>query len=123
MEPGEPSRQPRPRAAASFAILAFFYSLAVTLVLLVVTGFFDDDPDRNKVMLWMCLPILAAFVSWMAVQTGKQVMRLVVWLMVLAALFFTWLAVFSIGPFYVPVVGLLILAVLSPWENESNGES
>jgi presenilin-like A22 family membrane protease len=95
----------------------------LTLVLLLVTGFFGDDPDRNRIMLWMCVPIVASFASWMAVQTGKQVMRLVVWLMVLAVLFFVWLAAFSIGLYYVPVAALLLMAVLSPWEADPSNEA
>jgi hypothetical protein len=95
--------------------LAFFYALILTAVLLAVTNRFADEPDSKTVMVWLLLPLVSAFGSWLAVLSGFAPLRAWVWLAILASVFFCWLAVFSIGPLYLPVPLLLLIAVLLPW--------
>lgn len=101
--------------ARLFAGLSFFYALLVTVVLLLVTDFFSAEPDSTTVLIWLLLPLLASFGSWMAVRSGFSPLRGWVWVAILSTLFFCWIAAFSIGPFYLPVPVLLLIAVLSPW--------
>jgi hypothetical protein len=107
---------PTPGGPARFlAGLAFFYSLVVTVVLLALEGMFRDDPDRETVLLWLVLPVVSSFGSWLAVRSGFSPLRVWVWLAVLMSLFFVWIAVFSVGLWYLPVPLLLLVAVLIPW--------
>lgn len=105
--------------ARIFAGLAFFYALILTAALLLLTNRFADEPDSRTVMVWLLLPLLSAFGSWMAVLSGFSPLRAWVWLAIFAAFFFCWIAVFSIGPLYLPVPLLLLIAVLLPWEAAS----
>jgi hypothetical protein len=104
--------------AGIFAGLAFFYALAVTVVLLALKGLFRDEPDGRTVLIWLLLPLLGSFGSWLAVRSAFAPLRGWVWVAILASLFFVWIAVFSIGPLYLPVPVLLLVAVLIPWTDE-----
>jgi hypothetical protein len=108
--PGGPAR--------IFAGLAFFYSLIVTVVLLVVNNLYRDEPDGDTVLIWLLLPVLGSFGSWIAVRSGFSPLRGWVWFAILASMFFVWIAVFSIGVLYLPVPLLLLVAVLIPWTHE-----
>jgi uncharacterized RDD family membrane protein YckC len=99
-----------------FAGLSFVYALGATLALLLATGFFKDEQDAGRVMAWLTVPIIFAFVSWVGVRSGNKLMRLFVWFAILACFFFCWISIFSIGLFYLPVPLLLIVAVLTPWD-------
>jgi hypothetical protein len=101
--------------ARFFAGLAFFYALAVTVALLILKGMFRHELDGDRVLLWLLLPVLGSFGSWLAVRSGFSPLRAWVWLAVLASLFFVWIAAFSIGALYLPVPLLLLIAVLIPW--------
>jgi hypothetical protein len=109
--------QPPPAGgpARIFAGLAFLYALIATVVLLVARNMFRDEPDRDTVLIWLLLPLLASFGSWIAVLSGFSPLRGWVWFAVLASMFFVWIAAFSIGLFYLPVPLLLLIAVLIPW--------
>jgi len=108
--PGGPAR--------IFAGLAFFYALILTVVLLVMNDLYRDDPDGDAVLVWLLLPVLGSFGSWIAVRSGFSPLRGWVWFAVLASMFFVWIAVFSIGVLYLPVPLLLLVAVLIPWRHE-----
>jgi hypothetical protein len=108
--------------ARFLAGLAFFYALAVTVVLLVSEGMFRDEPDREAVLLWLVLPVVSSFGSWLAVRSGFSPLRVWVWLAVLMSLFFVWIAVFSVGLWYLPVPLLLLVAVLIPWRDSRREE-
>ncbi|HWC29816.1 MAG TPA: hypothetical protein VG845_07020 [Dehalococcoidia bacterium] len=69
-------------------------------------------------MTWLLLPLLASFGSWLAVRSAFAPLRCWVWFAVLASLFFIWLAVFSVGGWFLPVPILLLTAVLIPWTDE-----
>jgi glucan phosphoethanolaminetransferase (alkaline phosphatase superfamily) len=118
MEPAEGRTAPRFRLAPIAAALSLAYALVVTVVLLVVTNFFRDEDDATTVMVWLILPLASAFLSWLAVGSGRPLLRVFVWLLILASLFFCWIAIFSIGVFYLPMPLLLVVAVLSPWNSE-----
>ena len=110
--------------AQVLAGVAFFYALAITVVLLVVKDMFRDEPDGDRVLLWLLLPLVGSFGSWIAVRSGFAPLRAWVWFAVLASLFFVWIAAFSIGLFYLPVALLLLVAVLIPWHRTDDaGES
>jgi hypothetical protein len=104
--------------ARVFAGIAFFYAVTVTVGLLLATNMFSGEQDRDTVLLWLLLPILASFGSWNAVRSAFAPLRGWVWFAVLASMFFVWIAVFSIGLFFVPVPLLLLVAVLIPWREE-----
>jgi hypothetical protein len=120
----EAAKAPPPGGPARiFAGLAFFYALAVTVALLLLNDMFRDEPDGNTVLVWLLLPLLGSFGSWIAVRSGFSPLRAWVWLAVLASMFFVWIAVFSIGIFYLPVPLLLMVAVLIPWRHEAGEDS
>ena len=108
--------RPRFHLAPVLAALSLAYALIVTGILLMQTNFFEDEDDARTIMVWLTLPVAAAFLSWLAVIWGKPLLRAVVWLLILASLFFCWIAIFSVGVYYLPVPLLLIVAVLSPWD-------
>jgi Flp pilus assembly pilin Flp len=118
MDPAEGRAPPRFRLAPIAAALSVAYALAVTVVLLAATNFFRDEDDATTIMVWLILPLVSAFLSLLAVSSGRPLLRVFVWLLILASLFFCWIAIFSIGVFYLPVPLLLIVAVLSPWNSE-----
>ncbi len=91
----------------------------VTLVLLLATGFFKDDDNPGRVMAWLTVPVIFGFISWVGVLGGNKLMRIFIWFAVLACFFFCWIAIFSIGVYYLPVPILLIIAVLTPWDGAS----
>ena len=119
----EDERAPPPGGPARFfAGLAFFYALIVTVVLLLLKHLFRDEPDGHTVLIWLLLPLVGSFGSWIAVRSGFSPLRAWVWFAVLASMFFVWIAVFSIGVFYLPVPLLLMVAVLIPWHHEGGEE-
>ena len=67
-------------------------------------------------MAWLTVPVICSFVSWVGVLGGNKLMRIFIWFAVLACVFFCWIAIFSIGVYYLPVPILLIIAVLTPWD-------
>jgi len=105
----------RGRWAAIFAATAFVLALVITVVLMVTTGLFDGEENRRTILVWIALPLILTFASWVSVQSGHPVLRAIVWLSVVFIAFFIWIAAFSIGPYYLPVVVLLMLAAFAPW--------
>jgi hypothetical protein len=87
----------------------------ITVLLLVLTGLFEDEENRRTILVWVALPVVLTFASWLSVQSGHAALRAVVWLSVVFIAFFVWIAAFSIGPYYLPVVILLMLAGFAPW--------
>ncbi|HEY7467745.1 MAG TPA: hypothetical protein VIB47_13715 [Dehalococcoidia bacterium] len=115
----EAEKAPPPGGPARiFAGLAFFYALIVTVVLLLLKHLFRDEPDGDTVLVWLLLPLLGSFGSWIAVRSGFSPLRAWVWFAVLASMFFVWISVFSIGVLYLPVPLLLMVAVLTPWRHD-----
>jgi len=82
---------------------------------MVLTGLFEDEENRRTILVWVALPVVLTFASWVSVQSGHAALRVVVWLSVVFIAFFIWISVFSIGPYYLPVVILLMLAGFAPW--------
>ena len=124
MEPEEsPGLETRPgvSAAAVVAALAFGCSLLATVVLLFAEGFFADYDNQRTLLVWLMVPLVASFLGWMAVSSSNHVFRVGVWFLVLAVLFFCWLAIFSVGVYYLPVPFLMMLSVLGPWDGGSEG--
>jgi hypothetical protein len=105
----------RGRWAGIFAATAFASSLVITVLLLALTGLFEDEENRRTILVWVALPVVLTFASWLSVQSGHAALRAVVWLSVVFVAFFIWIAAFSIGPYYLPVVILLMLAGFAPW--------
>ena len=89
-------------------------------MLLLTTGFFQDDDSPGRVMAWLTVPVIFAFISWVGVLGGNKLMRIFIWFAVLACFFFCWIAIFSIGVYYLPVPILLIVAVLTPWDGPTS---
>ena len=102
MMDGEPPRDSGP--AKLFAALGFFYALAAVTLLLLFKDFFRDDPNRDAVLLWQLVPIVSSFGTWMAVYSGFPPLRAWVWLGIVLTLLFCWIAVFSFGLLFLPVV-------------------
>jgi len=115
--PGAPPRA-RTGIASLLAALAFAYTLIVTVALLFVEGFFSDQGNQRTVLIWLTLPILASFLGWMAVSSPNSYLRVGVWFLVLAVLFFCWLSIFSIGLYYLPAPFLMVVSVLGPWDGQ-----
>lgn len=122
MEPSEPRSRGTNRLASIVAGLAFTYALVVTVVVLAATRMFEGEDNQRTMLAWLALPVLATFLSWLAVSSADSVMRIVVWIMVLATLFFCWISIFSFGIYFLPAPLLLIIAVLSPWRDEDERE-
>jgi hypothetical protein len=101
--------------ASIFAGLAFTYALAITAILLAVTGLFEEEGNRRTLLVWIAMPVILTFGSWMAIQYGHPALRLVVWFSVVFIAFFVWIAVFSVGPYYLPALILLLIAGFAPW--------
>jgi hypothetical protein len=87
---------------------------------MAVTGLFEDESNRRTMLVWIALPLVLSLASWVAVQSGKPVFRAIVWLSVIVVTFFVWIAVFSIGVYYVPVAVLLTLAGFAPWPGSTS---
>ena len=108
--------------ASLVAALAFAYTLLTTVVLLLLESFFENEDNQRTVLVWLTLPILATFLGWMAVSSPNHYLRIVVWLLVLAVLFFCWLTIFSIGVYYLPAPFLMVMSVLGPWDGGPEGQ-
>lgn len=102
------------------AALAFVYALVATLVLLLIEGFFSGQDNQRTVLFWLTLPIGATFLAWMAVSSPNHYLRITVWFLVLAVLFFCWLSIFSIGVYFLPAPLLMVISVLGPWDGHED---
>jgi hypothetical protein len=91
-------------------------------VLVFATGFFGDEESPRTILAWLLVPIVSTFLGWMCVRQAQPFLRVFVWLFVLATLFFCWIAIFSIGLFYLPAPIPLILAALGPWDGDTTGD-
>jgi len=109
-----PSQEGGP--ARLFAGFSFLYALLVTVLLLVLRDFFRDEPDRDAVLLWLMVPLVSSFGTWMAVRSGFAPLRAWIWFGIVATMFFCWIAVFSFGLLFLPVPVLMMVAVVSPWD-------
>jgi hypothetical protein len=105
----------RGRWANIFAAVAFTCALVTTVLLMALTGLFESEENRRTILVWVAMPVVLTFVSWLSVQSGYAALRVVVWLSVVFIAFFIWIAAFSVGPYYLPVVILLMLAGFAPW--------
>jgi hypothetical protein len=106
-------------AARLFAGGSFLYAFAVTVCLLPLKDFFRSDPHRDAVLLWLLVPLVASFGSWMAVRAAFPPLRAWIWLGIVLTLFFCWIAVFSVGLLYLPVPLLMMVAAVSPWDRRA----
>ena len=109
-----PRQGPRPWANI-FAGAAFACSLFITVAFMAMTGLFKDEGNQRTILLWVAMPLVLTFVSWMAVRSGRIVLRALVWLSIVFIAFFIWIAAFSVGPYYLPVLVLLLMAGFAPW--------
>ena len=109
-----PRRGPR-QWANIFAGAAFACSLFITVAFMALTGLFKDEGNQRTILLWVAMPLVLTFASWMAVQSGRLVLRVLVWLSIVFIAFFIWIAAFSVGPYYLPVLLLLLAAGFAPW--------
>jgi hypothetical protein len=121
--PEREAREPGISIASFVAALAFAYSLLATVALLLIEGFFNDYDNQRTLLVWLLLPMVASFLGWLAVTSPNHVFRLGVWFLVLAVLFFCWLAIFSVGVYYLPVPFLMVMSVLGPWDGAEDRES
>jgi hypothetical protein len=108
-----PSQEGGP--AGVFAGFSFLYAFVVTVLLLVLRDFFSGEPDHDAVLLWLLVPLVSSFGTWMAVRSGFSPLRAWVWFGVVATAFFCWIAAFSFGLLFLPVPLLMMVAVASPW--------
>jgi hypothetical protein len=113
-EDGRPSREGE--AARLIAGFSFLYAFVVTVLLLMLRDFFRDDPDSDAVLLWLLVPVVSSFGTWMAVRSGFGPLRAWIWFGIVATMFFCWIAVFSFGLLYLPVPVFMMVAVVSPWD-------
>jgi hypothetical protein len=102
--------------ASIVAGIAFAYALVATLVLLFLESFFSDDGNQRTILTWLTVPIIASFFGWLAVSSPNPYLRITVWFLVLAVLFFCWISIFSIGVYFLPVAVLMVMSVLGPWD-------
>jgi hypothetical protein len=102
--------------ARLIAGLSFGYALLVVVALLVRHDLFRNEPDREAVVLWLLVPLVASFGAWMSTQAGYPLLRAWVWFGIVATAFFCWIAVFSFGLLFVPVALLMMVAAVSPWD-------
>jgi hypothetical protein len=109
----EPPQDSAP--AKLFAGLGFVYALAAVTLLLLLKHFFRDDPNRDAALLWLLVPVVSSFGTWMAVYSGFPPLRAWVWLGIVLTLFLCWIAVFSFGLLFLPVAVLMMVAAVSPW--------
>jgi len=105
-----------PGAASLIAGLAFAYALVATLAVLLLESFFSGEDNQRTVLLWLTLPVGATFLAWMAVSSPNRYLRVTVWFLVLAVLFFCWISIFSIGVYFLPAPALMVISVLGPWD-------
>jgi hypothetical protein len=118
-EDGRPPQEGGPaRLVAGFS---FLYTFVVTVLLLLLRDFFEDDANRDAVLLWLLVPVVSSFGTWMAVRSGFGPLRGWVWFGIVATMFFCWIAAFSIGLLYLPVPLFMMLAVVSPWDKSAKG--
>jgi hypothetical protein len=115
LEPGSGSHAGGP--ARLIAGLGSFYALSATVVLLLLTDFFADEPNSNTIMLWLIVPVVSSFGTWVAVYSRFSPLRAWVWFAALASFFFCWISIFSIGVYYLPVPLLILITVLIPWSD------
>lgn len=94
----------------------FLYAFVATILLLPLKDFFRDDANRDAVLLWLLVPLVASFGTWMAVRSGFAPLRAWIWFGIVASMFFCWIAVFSFGLLFLPVPMLMMVAVVSPWD-------
>jgi hypothetical protein len=116
-EDGRPVEDGGP--ARVFAGFSFFYSLVVIVLLLLLKNFLRDESNTDAQLLWLLVPLLGSFGTWMSVRSGFPPLRGWVWLGIILNLFFCWIAVFSFGLLFLPVPLLMMVAVLSPWDASS----
>jgi hypothetical protein len=102
-----------------FAGLSFLYAFVAIILLFALRNFFRDEPNRDAVLLWLLVPLVGSMGTWLAVLSGFPPLRAWVWLGIVLNLFFFWIAVYSIGPVFLPVPVLMMAAVLSPWDARS----
>jgi cellulose synthase/poly-beta-1,6-N-acetylglucosamine synthase-like glycosyltransferase len=102
--------------ARLLAGLAFMYALVVIVALLPLKDLYRDDPDREAVLLWLLVPLVSSFGSWVAVRSGFTLLRAWLWVGILATAFFCWIAAFSFGLLFLPVPVLMMVAAVSPWD-------
>jgi hypothetical protein len=102
--------------AKLFAGAGFLYALAAITLLLLTTDFLRDDVNRDAALLWLLVPIVSSFGTWMAAYSGFPPLRVWVWLGIVLTLFLCWITVFSFGPLFLPVAVLMMVAVVSPWD-------
>jgi hypothetical protein len=115
-----PDEEPRPKTSVAAMVEAtgFAYTLVVTVVLLFLESFFADEDNQRTVLVWLMLPIVASFFAWLAVSSPNPYLKIGVWFLVLAVLFFCWLTIFSIGVYFLPVPFLMVMSVLGPWDHD-----
>ena len=81
--------------ARLFAGISFVYAFAVAMGLLLTHSFYSAQPD--SVRLWMLLPTLGSLFTLTAVIAALPPLRVWVWAVILACMFFCWIAAFSSG--------------------------
>lgn len=116
-EDGRPASESGP--ARLFAGFSFLYALVVTVLLLALKNFFRDEPDADAMLLWLLVPVVGSFGTWMSVRSGFPPLRGWIWFGIVLNMFFCWIAVFSFGLLYLPVPLLMMVAVISPWDDPS----
>lgn len=115
---GEQSREGAP--ARLFAGSSFAYAFVVAVLVLLVKDFFRDDPDQDAMLLWLLVPLVASFGGWLAVISGQPLLRGWLWFGIVATLFCCWIAVFSFGLLFLPVLPLMMAAAVSPWDKPTD---
>lgn len=88
---------------------------------MAIEGFFHDDSNQDAVLLWLLVPLVSSFGTWMSVRSGFGPLRVWIWFAIVATMFFCWIAVFSFGLLYLPVPALMMVAVVSPWDRPPEG--
>lgn len=113
-EDGRPS--PEGGTARLFAGFSFVYAFVVTVLLIALEGFFEDDSNQDAVLLWLMVPLVSSFGTWMSVRSRHAPLRVWIWFGIAATMFFCWIAVFSFGLLFLPVPVFMMVAVVSPWD-------
>ncbi len=55
--------------------LGFLYAFSVTVLLLLLKDFFSGEPNSDAMLLWLLVPLVVSFSTWMAVRSGVGLLR------------------------------------------------
>ena len=120
----------RDRVASGLAGAALALALAAALFLALWPGSYHGttagtggqavetsasliEENGAQVLVWLLLPAAVCLWAFLASLSGATAAKVAMWLMGLLLLLFAWVAILSIGAFYLPAALALLLAALA----------